>query len=869
MNHLTPEQIDSYRTESLSAEERRQAAVHLADCDVCFFHFKTVPTAAIIGLATTRAADELEVADEHLAFEEIQEYIDGEASAVLVEIIQVHVESCEFCRVRVDDLCAFKAEVERSLPSSSVLVQAFPADTPASDLAPVSSEVVMSWRTRAHTLLAARRTSKLRTGWLTGAFMAGIAAALWIVLSRSGPKSVSSSDAANAKLTRQTGYMGKEREEALRKLESAKQPVQDWKARAQTHVATAGQGPGLEAGYTGVNTTQTSASAHKAGGHKYKPGMNTHRMAVNIRDRAPAATREPSEHNRALPLSPPTVRLNHVPTVIDKAPNKYGNQALSPSKFNSAPAVVDNGHNRALRPPIPPPLLPADTHRDTHVAPGIAQAPAVLPQPPSHREPPIEPPVVVRNDRVRNNIGAAQAPVRRQHEGEAATQQTREPSSYEPFFYKELTRESLGNIQNLDAQNVAEGRMAPDGHMIITGANTEVYVPPGKYVEMVPNINIPGFLPVVLNILEDGIRTQSYGLELAGDLPPLRIDRPVGGSNRKRVSVVVYDGQNHSRLLMQCVMRARIANANVADLDLKRGKEQCSLNIKDNQTLTVRHLYLGDICLGRMEDKAGKIDMDERRLAPGKYTCQLIAKNEDGILLPGPSSEFVVPARYTITPTNTDAKIVIPEENLDATLEVTVTHRPNLDITKTQVYIAGIFAGEKEGDDFKIALPLKSVPTGKTSIEVIGVASDGVAYPVENIVVDLNNGAWFARIQNTAEWQRIQDNKAQIKTLNVDMHDWLKQAEFEPELRHTKTVYTLKSITEHYAAGKKGEYMGKAARCLTQMADLQYEAGQFYKKLQMKILAKNMFYTVTRELGTDSINGEKAQTALIALTKTQ
>ena len=417
-------------------------------------------------------------------------------------------------------------------------------------------------------------------------------------------------------------------------------------------------------------------------------------------------------------------------------------------------------------------------------------------------------------------VGVAQATARK-NSSKASESQT-----VEPFYFRPLTREGIGTLPNVDAQNVSDGRVAPDGHMIITGAITEAYVLPGKHVELLPNFDLPGFTAVTYRVYENDKPTELVGaLEMAGERPPIIINQPANGSSRRVMKVAAFDGQNHVRVVMQCTLRSHVASDNVADLALARSKEQCRLSITDNQTLTARHLYLGDICLGRVEDKAGKIDMDERCLAPGKYTCQMIAKNEDNILLPGPSTGFVVEPRYTISCKDGDSKIVIPEGDADATLEVNVTHRRDADIKMTRVYIGGIKGGEMEGESFNIKLPLKEVPTGKTPIEVIGIGQDGVEYPVESFTVDLQNGAWWTHVQGTDEYQKIEENKEPIRSLERSIAASLEQAKHEKG-HIDREEYTLEKFTRYFAASKKPEYMAKAKGDLVHMAQTAGRIGQ-------------------------------------------
>ncbi len=440
-----------------------------------------------------------------------------------------------------------------------------------------------------------------------------------------------------------------------------------------------------------------------------------------------------------------------------------------------------------------------------------------------------------------------------------------------PFFAEDLTRMKLGQIAGLDDQVASQARMAADGHMIITGADTDVWVQPGKYIELRPELNISGFTPVTLAVFEDNVRTRADGLESVEHIPMIRIDPPTGGNNRKVVQVAVFDAQRKVRVLMKCIVRSRIVEPVAAALNFKSRNEQCDLNIANRKTLQATYLYLGDIYMGCVGDDADRLQVDERRLPAGKYTCQMVAKNVDNILLPGMSSDFEIKARYSITCADKSPTIVVPDHSEEGKLQVTIKHAPGLGIERTRVYIAGILAGEKEhekdGDSFTMALPLKDVPTGVNPIEVIGVAQDGTTYPVESIAVKIKNGPWEQRIASTAEYATIKENLPQIKKLQTDVAYWMERAAWEPDFVKTHTIITYNSITSLYAPGKRGEYRAKAQEAFGKLTQLQLETGRLYRKLGMRTNAKYMFYRVVQEAGIRTNDGRDAQKELNALWK--
>ena len=432
-----------------------------------------------------------------------------------------------------------------------------------------------------------------------------------------------------------------------------------------------------------------------------------------------------------------------------------------------------------------------------------------------------------------------------------------------PFLAEDLTRAALGKIANVDEQVAPEARMTPgpDSHMVIMGATTDVWCPAGKFIELAPNLKMVGFTPVTVTVWEDGARTQSYGMD---KVPLLRVDPPAAGVNRKRVQVAVFDAQGHAKTLMECIVRARIANPTVAALDYNGHDEKCGIEIKDRPAFTKTCLYLRDIYLGRVSDSAGKIDVDERLLPPGKYSCQMAGQNVDGIYVPGASSEFTVPKRYTIECAKAAQEVVIGEHD-DENLKVTVAHTPGLSIKKTRVYIAGNFVKEVEGDNFTVALPTHDVPTSKQCfVEVIGVASDGVTYPVESLTLNIKNEPWELRLYHTPEYERIEANNAKIDVLWQDVCSNLERAKYEPSIYKDSRTFTLESITDHYTVGKSAEYQAAAKKAFIQMTQMQLQTARLYRKLNMKTSACSMYKNVVREVGA-SLDGEAAKTELSAL----
>ncbi len=175
--------------------------------------------------------------------------------------IETHVDTCTFCRYRVNDLRAFKAEVE-SVPALS------PGGASVARNVFTPSSISSLWRARLSAFFAALKTPQLQTKWLVGATVTGAIAAFLILRPHSEPKSGPEFDVTGQKLTRQlqqpvspvqSGHKLRDHELATprnnrRRLTGAKKPERELHTRPEPHVAGGGQKTAVKPVHTGVNT---------------------------------------------------------------------------------------------------------------------------------------------------------------------------------------------------------------------------------------------------------------------------------------------------------------------------------------------------------------------------------------------------------------------------------------------------------------------------------------------------------------------------------------------------------------------------------------------------------------------------------------
>jgi len=104
--HLSEEQIDSYRAQTLSPAEKLLVARHLAACDQCNARAPVSSPAAFAALRKNlrpRAREDLH----HLDYELMEAYVDERADAIDTEIIESHLELCADCAAELKELQAF------------------------------------------------------------------------------------------------------------------------------------------------------------------------------------------------------------------------------------------------------------------------------------------------------------------------------------------------------------------------------------------------------------------------------------------------------------------------------------------------------------------------------------------------------------------------------------------------------------------------------------------------------------------------------------------------------------------------------------------------------------------------------------------
>jgi hypothetical protein len=104
--HLSEEQIARYRERRTPPEQFLQVDDHVSQCAECRERLASANDLRA-GLQRTDVASQ----GEHLAYEQLEAYVDGKMSEADRELAQTHLESCPTCSADVRDLQTFKAEL--------------------------------------------------------------------------------------------------------------------------------------------------------------------------------------------------------------------------------------------------------------------------------------------------------------------------------------------------------------------------------------------------------------------------------------------------------------------------------------------------------------------------------------------------------------------------------------------------------------------------------------------------------------------------------------------------------------------------------------------------------------------------------------
>ncbi|HZO90064.1 MAG TPA: hypothetical protein VFB38_17175, partial [Chthonomonadaceae bacterium] len=305
----------------------------------------------------------------------------------------------------------------------------------------------------------------------------------------------------------------------------------------------------------------------------------------------------------------------------------------------------------------------------------------------------------------------------------------------------------IGILSGLDTKTPAPAHPAEDGHLVVTAARTQALALPGTIVEIVPALPLPGFETAMIAVEIDGQEQARQIVDPTSPLPVVRVPPPTGEVGRKRVRVVLFNHFKEPAESSQCVIRARM-HASVQMTAQLQG-EQLRLAIADRASLQGVYVFEGATYLGRLEDNTEQALLDARTLLPGSHRFWVVAETAEGVLLPPISQMVKIEPRYRISLPAQTGPILVPQDNPDKKLSVKVERAEGVGIAKTRLLVDGTIVGESEEAVIQMEVPLRNVPSGPTTIEVIGIGKDGHLYPSESLPIEVQNKAWEAHVANT------------------------------------------------------------------------------------------------------------------------
>ena len=145
--HLSEQLIEQYRRRAMSPAELLDADDHMAACEMCRRRLGDVPR----GLAAARSlrADLSATEMNHLDYERLEAYVEGELDSIDREIADSHLKLCARCDAELNELRAFAAQ----MASHPVKEYAPVAQQSPSEKAPGAWESIQAfWRSPASAL---------------------------------------------------------------------------------------------------------------------------------------------------------------------------------------------------------------------------------------------------------------------------------------------------------------------------------------------------------------------------------------------------------------------------------------------------------------------------------------------------------------------------------------------------------------------------------------------------------------------------------------------------------------------------------------------------------------------------------------------
>jgi anti-sigma factor RsiW len=112
LEHLSEDQIVSYRARSLTASEVLHVSDHLAQCEACRVRASGQANVEAAAAAMRARLNSESEAFAHLTYEEMAAFVDGHAGAFQKGRVETHIGECPGCAAEVRGLRVVKSEID-------------------------------------------------------------------------------------------------------------------------------------------------------------------------------------------------------------------------------------------------------------------------------------------------------------------------------------------------------------------------------------------------------------------------------------------------------------------------------------------------------------------------------------------------------------------------------------------------------------------------------------------------------------------------------------------------------------------------------------------------------------------------------------
>lgn len=129
-SHLTENQLDGFRRQTLTTAELLAADEHLAACESCRQRLDAT-LSGNAGFAALQAELLADAQPEHLSFEQTADFVDGRLAGEALQTANDHLAVCAQCQVAVENLQSFSREI---------------ADNLNREVQPATAEAVTFWQ---------------------------------------------------------------------------------------------------------------------------------------------------------------------------------------------------------------------------------------------------------------------------------------------------------------------------------------------------------------------------------------------------------------------------------------------------------------------------------------------------------------------------------------------------------------------------------------------------------------------------------------------------------------------------------------------------------------------------------------------------